>query len=78
MGDISRDIEQANLEILALYPDAVIAFVIIAQNWAAEELQQLENAYEHVFYFDRNPNTFIGFDEASQVEMNKLVERVLD
>jgi hypothetical protein len=74
----SRDIEQANLDILANHPDAVIAFVIIAQNWSSEELKQLERTYEHVFYFDKNPNTFIGFDDASQVEMNKLVERILD
>jgi hypothetical protein len=74
----SRDIEQANQDILAHHPDAVIAFVIIAQNWASEELHQLEKVYEHVFYFDKNPNTFIGFDDASQIEMNKLVERILD
>jgi hypothetical protein len=74
----SRDIEQANLDILASHSNAVIAFVIIAQNWSNEELRQLEKVYEHVFYFDQNPNTFIGFDDESQVEMNKLVERILD
>ena len=73
----SRDIEQANQEILGIYPDAEIAFLIIAQNWASEEIAQLEKVYEHVFYFDQNPNTFLGFDDANQVEMNKLIERVL-
>jgi len=74
----SRDIEQANQDILAVYKDAVIAFVVIAQNWSAAELDELEKNHEHVFYFDQNPNTFMGFDDASQVEMNKLVERILN
>lgn len=74
----SRDIEQANQDILAIYPDAAIAFVIIAQNWSAEELATLQTHYEKVFYFDKNPNNFLGFDERSQVEMNKLVERLLE
>ena len=74
----SRDIEQANQEILTEYPSSLIAFVIIAQNWSAEELQQLSNLYEQVFYFDQNPNTFIGFNDQKQIEMNKLIERILD
>jgi len=74
----SRDIEQANQDILAIYRDAVIAFVVVAQNWSSAELDELENKHEHVFYFDQNPNTFIGFDDQSQVEMNKLVERILN
>ena len=74
----SRDIEQANLEILAAYPDSSIAFVIIAQSWSLAEIRHLGDTYEHVFYFDTNPNIFKGFDDSSQIEMNKLVERLLE
>lgn len=73
----SRDIEQANIDIIEIYPDAVIAFVVIAQNWSQHELDSLEDRHEHVFYFDMNPNSFFGFDDESQIEMNKLVERLL-
>ena len=73
----TRDIEQANLDILLSYPDAIIAFVIVAANWSAEELDMLEDKYAHVFYFDMNPIEFQGFDD-KQVEMNMFIEKVLD
>lgn len=73
----SRDIEQANLDIIDSFPDAVIAFVIIAQNWSTTEIDHLAEAYEEVFYFNTNPNAFVGFDEAKQKDMNRLVERLL-
>ncbi len=73
----SRDIEQANVDILEDYPGSHIAFVIIAQNWSTAEIVHLGDKYEHVFYFDSNPNVFKGFDEPAQVEMNKLLERIL-
>jgi hypothetical protein len=74
----SRDIEQANQEILAAHPGSLIAFVIIAQNWSQDEIKNLNLSYEHVFYFNQNPNSFIGFDELKQREMNILIERILD
>ena len=73
----SRDIEQANLDILVAYPGSSIALVIIAQSWSLAEIKHLGDTYEHVFYFDSNPNVFKGFNHSAQVEMNKLVERVL-
>lgn len=73
----TRDIEQANLDILKVYPDAIIAFMIIAQNWSQEEIAILSKKYAHVFYFDVNPNAFIGFSER-QAEMNLFIEGVLN
>jgi hypothetical protein len=74
----SRDIEQANLDIISLYPNAVIAFVIVAKNWSSEELNTLEAKYEQVFYFDTNPNRFAGFDDPSQAELNMMIEKILE
>lgn len=73
----TRDVEQANLDILGAYPDAIIAFMIIAQNWSQEEIDMLNEKYAHVFYFDVNPNEFNGFSER-QAEMNMFIEKVLD
>ena len=73
----TRDIEQANEDILREYPDSIIAFMIIAQNWSLEEIKGLENKYAHVFYFDINPNIFSGFGDR-QAEMNMFIEKVLD
>ena len=73
----TRDIEQANLDILEAYPDAIIAFMIVAQNWSQEEIDILNKKYSHVFYFDVNPNEFNGFADR-QAEMNLFVEGVLN
>lgn len=73
----TRDIEQANLDILSLHPDAIIAFVIVAANWSSEEIKGLEEKYQHVFYFDCNPVEFTGFQE-KQTEMNSFIEEVLN
>ena len=74
----SRDIEQANQEILAQYPDAYIVSVIIAQNWSIEEITIQENLHGNVFYFDENPNRFAGFDEVNQQKLNHIIEVILD
>lgn len=73
----TRDIEQANEDILRIYPDAIIGFMIIAQNWSIDELNTLKDKYYEVFYFDINPNEFMSF-ESQQRKMNMLIERVLD
>ena len=72
----TRDIEQANLDILKVYPDATIAFVIVAMSWSQDEIEDLKKRYAHVFYFDCNPNEFTGFG-ARQKEMNIFIEEVL-
>ncbi|GAA1471044.1 hypothetical protein CFELI_13895 [Corynebacterium felinum] len=74
----TRDIEQANQDILANFSDAVIASVIIAQNWSDEEITRQKSLHGNVFYFPVSPTLFTGFDDSNQIELNKLVEEVLD
>lgn len=74
----SRDIEQANKDVLISYPTACIASVIIAQNWSQDEINIHSANYDGIFYFNQNPNSFSGFDELNQRRLNFLVERVLD
>lgn len=72
----TRDIEQANKDILDEFPDAIIAFMIVAENWSQQEIEILEGEYSHVFYFNVNPNEFYGFGDR-QSEMNQFIEEVL-
>lgn len=73
----SRDVEQANQDILSNFADATIFTVIIAQNWAMEEITHHEELHGTVFYFDVNPNVFIGFDDSSQQRLNEAISREL-
>ena len=73
----TRDIEQSNNDIRELYPNAVIAPVIIAENWSDTE-KDLENVgYNDIFHFSVNPNRFAGFSDVEQIRLNRLVERIL-
>jgi hypothetical protein len=72
----TRDIEQANIDILKVYPNAIIAFVIVSTNWSLEEIKTLEGKYARVFHFNCNPNEFTGFG-SRQREMNMFIEEVL-
>lgn len=74
----TRDIEQANQDILELYPNSCIIPVIIAQNWSLEEIHFQEEEYGNVFYFNQNPNTFSGFNYENQKKLNAILEKVLE
>lgn len=74
----SRDVEQANQDILEIYPTACIIPVIIAQNWSSEEIHLQEEQYGNVFYFNQNPNSFSGFDHVNQRKLNFILEKVLE
>jgi hypothetical protein len=52
--------------------------VIVARNWSISELGNIDNQIDKVFHFNMNPNKFVGFDEASQIELNKYIQGVLD
>ena len=73
----SRDVEQANQDILAVHPEATIVSVIVAQNWSADEIAIQEEAHGAVFHFNVNPNAFQGFDVASQARLNEIVDKEL-
>lgn len=51
--------------------------VIVAQNWSVTELRHIDNQIDKVFHFDVNPNKFVGFDDDSQIELNKYIQGVL-
>ncbi len=51
--------------------------VIIAQNWSAIELGNIDDQIDFIFHFDMNPNKFNGFDEDSQIKLNKYIEDIL-
>lgn len=74
----TRDLEQANLDIWKVYPDAIVVPVVVAENWSKEELNLDVVDYSDVFHFPTNPNRFAGFGEEEQVRLNRFMERVLD
>ncbi len=51
---------------------------IVALNWSISELRNIDNQIDKVFHFNMNPNKFVGFDEASQIELNKYIQGILD
>ncbi len=51
--------------------------VIIAQNWSAIELGNIDDQIDLIFHFNMNPNKFSGFDEKSQIRLNKYIEDML-
>ena len=52
--------------------------VIVALNWSVTELGNISEQIDKVFHFNMNPNKFVGFDEASQIQLNKYIQGVLD
>lgn len=54
-----------------------IISVIIALNWSVNELTNINNQIDEVFYLNMNPNEFLGFDEAHQIRLNKYVRKIL-
>jgi hypothetical protein len=54
-----------------------IIAVIIAQNWSASELSNIDDQIDRIFHFDMSPNKFNGFDEKMQINLNKYIEGIL-
>lgn len=73
----TRDIEQANIDIRNIYPDALISPVVIAENWSENEKDLQRVGYDELFHFSVNPNRFAGFTDKEQIKLNRLVERIL-
>lgn len=70
----TRDIIAAISDITSMKNAVKFAVVIIADNWAPSELQSIQDKIDIVFYFNMNPNKFFGFDEESQISLNKYLE----
>lgn len=74
----TRDIIAAVRELKEDSNKYYMTAVIIAQNWSASELGNIDDQIDLVFHFDMSPNKFNGFDEDSQIRMNKYIEGVLN
>lgn len=72
----TRDLAAAITDISAEEESARFIGVIIAENWSPSELQSIEDKIDIVFYFNMNPNKFFGFDEKSQISLNRYIETV--
>ncbi|MDM3857668.1 MAG: hypothetical protein PT120_22965 [Aphanizomenon gracile PMC649.10] len=55
-----------------------IVAVIVALNWSICELQNINNQIDKVYHFNVNPNKFIGFDDASQIDLNRYIQGILN
>ncbi len=71
----TRDIMNAISDIQSA--NCFIVVVIIAENWSVHELETIQNQIDLVFHFNMNPNVFMGFDQAKQVQLNQFIEKVL-
>jgi hypothetical protein len=72
----TRDIKSAITDIKKEFEKSHIIAVIIAENWSLEELKSIGEFVESVFYFNMNPNKFVGFDDESQQKLNKYIEKL--
>ncbi|BCA86827.1 hypothetical protein EsVE80_23500 [Enterococcus saigonensis] len=73
----SRDIITAVQNIKSNVPDAHIAVVIVATNWANSEIESILKDIDIVFHFDMNPNELTILDDDSQRQINIYIEKVL-
>ncbi|MEK7398612.1 MAG: hypothetical protein AAB116_16895, partial [Candidatus Poribacteria bacterium] len=62
----TRDIITAITDIKSEINNYHIVVIIIAENWSASEMATINKQIDMIFYFNMNPNKFIGFDEESQ------------
>jgi hypothetical protein len=54
-----------------------ILVVIIAANWSESEISNMGDSIELMFHFNMAPNKFMGFDDDSQIKLNKYVAKLL-
>lgn len=73
----TRDITAAISDVKKEYSKFHIAVVIIAENWSSSEITTISDQIDIIFHFNISPNKFFGFDDESQVTLNKYIERVL-
>lgn len=73
----TRDIIAAVQELKENDTQYYIIAVIVAQNWSISELGNITDRIDVVFHFNLNPNNFLGFDESSQIQLNKYIQGIL-
>ncbi|MDM8561204.1 hypothetical protein [Candidatus Parabeggiatoa sp. HSG14] len=74
----TRDIIAAIRELKEDQHKYYMMAVIIAKNWSSIELGNIDNQIDLIFHFDMSPNKFNGFDEESQIKLNKYIEGLLN
>jgi nheIR len=72
----TRDIITAITDIKKEVENPHIMAVIIAENWSPIELVAIDNLIDIIFHFNMSPNNFFGFDDKSQVRLNKYIESI--
>jgi len=73
----SRDILSAITDIQKEMNHCHMAVIIVAENWSVSEISTITYEIDRVFHFNMSPNKFHGFDEDSQITLNKYIENVL-
>jgi hypothetical protein len=73
----SRDILSAITDIKKELDNYHIAVIIVAENWSVSEISTITNEIDQIFHFNMSPNKFHGFDDDSQIALNKYIENVL-
>jgi len=74
----SRDLIAAIRDIKESEGDSArIVVIIIAENWSPAELGNIKDRIDLVFHFDMSPIKFEGFDDKSQIELNKLFQEIM-
>jgi len=74
----TRDIIAAVRELKEGESKYYIIATIVALNWSVNELGNMNGQIDKVYHFNMNPNKFVGFDEASQVQLNRYIQGILD
>lgn len=74
----TRDIETAISNIKSADSGSYVVAVIIAENWDAKELNNLNDKVNLIFHFDMNPNQFQLFDSKTQIVLNKFIGGILN
>jgi hypothetical protein len=73
----SRDILAAISDVKKELTDYHIAVIIVAANWSVSEIATITNEIDQIFHFNMSPNKFHGFDDDSQIKLNKYIEKML-
>lgn len=74
----SRDILSAINDIKKELSSYHIAVVIVAVNWSVSEVATINGEIDEIFHFNMSPNKFLGFDDKSQIRLNKYISSVLE
>lgn len=74
----SRDILMAIQTLKQHVSGCKIIVIIVAENWSVSEIENLDNLVDLIFHFNMNPYIFEGFDDESQIKLNKFVGGILN